>query len=208
MPMFVHWKWDEKQQDFTAIFHFNNESTNPDPPIDRIGFEFTGIEGMCGYTSIHSNQHSIPTSVLEVLKGNVGAKPDKIRATIAWTPSHIELALFTEILRFANAVNELKLDNKRELRDKLQLSSFFEGIINWYKRSEEGVYEDWKDAVFNYSEGFSNVLDRLQDREVLISSELSSDRSRLDQFICFPVCQEYVDYLKEILKPYLEKTRE
>jgi hypothetical protein len=98
---------------------------------------------------------------------------------MSWAPSHPELALLSQLLSYANIVNGFKESNRRELRHKL--GGFAEA---------------------------NNVL------AVKIPKELSAkshviyftrpEDSEDHHHFCTQLCPEYIDYLTDLLKPYLK----
>jgi len=108
-------------------------------------------------------------------------------AWMSWAPSHSELALLSELLSYANIVNGLKESTKRELRVKLEVwkkGNFIEDI---------GEYEPDVWVAFVPKVGTDKHVVYLEKRE----------DSENDYHLCIQLSHEYIDYLKNLLKPYL-----
>jgi hypothetical protein len=95
---------------------------------------------------------------------------------MTWAPSHVELGLLGEILRYANIIDGLSATEKLALRYKLQ-----------------GVKKFGGGGVARYV-----VVPDLKG-----SKEVVFEGKGKEPYFCPLLCPEYIDYLKEVLKPYI-----
>jgi hypothetical protein len=113
-----------------------------------------------------------------------------VRAWTTWAPSHPELGLLMELLSYANVINGLKEAEKRKLKIELQgRKSIYEG----------GVTDE---AVLDFVVDADQIKKRigLDKKTVVYENETYGTLH-----FCVELCSEYIDYLKEILKPYLKE---
>lgn len=103
--------------------------------------------------------------------------PKSHRADVTWAPSHIELGLLSELLRYANIIGGLSETTRRELRKKLEV-----------------IYMD-KYRMFIDEESLIQ-LDQIPNKPHIIYVG-----EGLDLWVY--VCPEYLEYFRKILKPYL-----
>lgn len=142
MPIYVQWDWQEKTKTFLVIFHFFDDFSDPNLRIKR------------------------QEKVFKVMR----FKPE-CKAWMTWAPSHVELGLMGELLRYANIVDGLSECIKRKLRNLLESSP--------------------DDSVTLQLE----LMHRLPSSKHVFQE--------VGTALCVQLCQEYIDYLKEILKPYI-----
>lgn len=111
----------------------------------------------------------------------------KAKPVLTWAPSHIEVALLGDLLRYANIVDGLKESDKRKLRKKFEINISIR---------DDGVF----------------VLSRFDDEEIpdiwfklgtLVGSVAEHKNEERDIFVAIRLEAEYIDYLKEVLKPYI-----
>jgi hypothetical protein len=95
------------------------------------------------------------------------------KAWMTWAPSHVELGLLGELLRYANIVGGLRESEKRKMREVLEGTS------------AEKVTE----LIYGFFDGEIRASQSFDEKEPFFVVEL---------------CSEYIDYLKEMLKPYLK----
>jgi len=93
------------------------------------------------------------------------------KAWMSWAPSHVELGLLGELLRYANIVDGLKEFEKRKLRNVLEGESF----------------EDIDDIA----------------SKVPSTTRIFKSYNRKDPFFVVELCPEYIEYLRKILKLYM-----
>lgn len=105
MPILVQWKWQEKTKTFLVIFHFYDDFSKPNLRLKKRILD--------GVDTFQTKQFS----TYPVTERNRNAPKEwKIEKPIlTWAPSHIDLALLSDLLTFANIVNGLPDDVKRDL---------------------------------------------------------------------------------------------
>jgi hypothetical protein len=127
-----------------------------------------------------ATEKGISDDILNNLKGFKVKKP-----TMTWAPSHIELALLSDLLHYANIIDGLNETDKRTLRYDLEI------MVNM------------EDDFFTMNmKRFNDLNSRFYNKSVLMGYEEKHEKGKLPLF-CIELCPEYIDYLKEILKPYL-----
>jgi hypothetical protein len=213
MPIFVQWKWDEKHEDFIVVFHFDDDYSKKNLRAQRMSF----LNGAPAPGAIWYS----PAPLSASKKGN---PQSKIRTVTTWSPSHVELALLTEILTYANIINGFKRDIRRELRDKLEITSYFKGWDLWIhtmaqlkkelgswesasKHFDKCVGEGIRKSLEESTKDYFDIRQRLGNRTILFSSFVLGspiEKAHVTRFMCLEICPEYIDYLKEILKPYMK----
>jgi len=154
MPVFVQWKWIERTKSFLVIFHFYDDFSKPNLRIKKYEKKQLGM--------ISSSE------VLEPRK-----------AWITWAASHIELALLSELLSYANIINGLKEAKKRKLRSKLECV---------------------KEVRFEGDKEIADVKVPIPKKFVFFV-EHGEPVHVVNCFI--ELCPEYIEYLKKVMKPYL-----
>lgn len=113
-------------------------------------------------------------------------EPRKVRTVVTWAPSHSELGLLMDLLSYANIVNGFKEQVKRELKKKLII------IDLATDRDLEFVAE----RIKNFRKFLVDKIDAFGIQEDQKTGETVWN-------FYSELCPEYLDYLKEILKPYL-----
>jgi len=108
-------------------------------------------------------------------------KPVKIRTVMTWAPNHLELALVSQLLSYANIVNGLSKTERRELRDKL------DHIVSILTDDHDDIRKEFEDKTF-----------------LIGWDDYSVQTDKLSHVFCCELCPEYIDYLKKVLKPYLK----
>lgn len=159
MPVFVEWKWQERTKSFLVIFHFYDDFSKPNLRIRRFA------------------------------KGNrlMFSEPLKAiftkEAWMTWAPSHVEMALLTELLSYANMINGLKEKEKRELKKSLE--------------SRKSLYEaDWMKGILDYHVSPNDTFKEIGiDKKMVIYHDESKK-----VYSGVEICPEYIDYLKKLLR--------
>jgi len=118
----------------------------------------------------------IPEDLMAIFEGQ--------KSITTWAPSHIELGMLSELLRYANVIDGLSEAKKRELRRNLELIG---------EQDRHLTYDD--DSLTKISEVLKNKM-------FVLGSEFG--QNKVGYSLCVELCPEYFDYLKEILKPYLK----
>ena len=113
--------------------------------------------------------------------------PSPLKNTrMTWAPSHVEMALLSDILSYANLINGLKETEKEDLRDKLQ--------------GTRVKYEDTEAHIDEIGYVLQHFLEEVGLKCVICRPDPNSGEWQ----IFFELCPEYIDYLKNVLKPYLK----
>ena len=120
----------------------------------------------------------------EDLSSSKYIEPHNIRTVVTWAPSHIETGLLSEVLSYANIINGFSEEKKRRLLryipglgDFIELQSVAE-IVKFRQSLGRKV------ATLGYD-------------------EIDKKTNRVKFSFCAELCPEYIDYLREILKPYM-----
>jgi hypothetical protein len=93
MPVFVGWKWIEKTKSYLVVFHFIDDFSN---------------------TNLRFEEPNQATMITDSHKKAI-EKP-----WISWAPSHIEIGVLMDVLRYANIIDGLPYGYKRELKPYLE----------------------------------------------------------------------------------------
>lgn len=142
MPVFIEWKWKEKTKTYLVVFHF----------IDDFSSSNLRLEEQRETTIFFTDSVFTPPQKKTVEK-----------PWISWAPSHTEIGVLMDVLRYANIIDGLHYDDKKKLKPYLE-AHHIKGNIG--------------DNLFIYH--------------------------KIEDCICIQICSDYVDYLKELLKPYLQ----
>lgn len=108
------------------------------------------------------------------------------KAIVTWAPSHPELGYLAEVLRYANIIDGLSEDEKRDLRYDLEI---------------EVKLGDWE--FMSDKDRIRDLDKRLKGKKVMVLLGEDSPK-RMDFSPCIELCPEYINYLQELLKPYLK----
>lgn len=177
LPILVQWKWEEKTKSYVVIFHFYDDFSKTNlrlkkrkllsvAPFDRQFLSF----------SIDTRLKSSPDSRIAE------------KSIMTWAPSHIELALLSDLLHYANLIGGLPETVRRDLRYDLEITVVEDGM---------------EDHQFELDEKqFDEIDKRLRNPSVFLGFD-SNIKGKGTTYFCLELCPEYLDYLKEILKPYL-----
>jgi hypothetical protein len=162
MPVYVRWQWKEKTRTFLVIFYFYDDL-------------------------IKSNLRFRPSTVtksgkllvLEDAENNPDVKPQPV---MTWAPTHVEIALLGDVLRYANIIDGLSEVEKRILRNKLEIES-----------SEKDRYVI--DATAYWEDFFKGVPAGLH---------MIAFAGRDDWYLGCELDEKYIKYLAKTLEPYLK----
>lgn len=136
MPVFIEWKWKEKTKSYLVVFHFIDDFSSSNLRLEE----------------------QKEATVFTVSQKKTIEKP-----WISWAPSHTEIGLLMDVLRYANIIDGLNYDYKRKLRPCLEAHVTKGNIGNNF---------------FIYH--------------------------KIEDCICIQLCSDYVDYIKEMLRPYIK----
>lgn len=117
---------------------------------------------------------------MEDVENNPYSPPQPI---MTWAPTHVEIALLGDVLRYANIIDGLSLLEKKKIRKKLEIQI--------------------KDENVNYVHEFE--IDELtKHAPTLTILALEGER---DWFFCCKLNVEYVNFLRDALQPYLDEKK-
>jgi hypothetical protein len=177
MPILVQWKWQEKTKTFLVIFHFYDDFSKPNLRLKK--------RILNGLDTLQTKQFLTYPIAERTRKSSSEWKVEK--PILTWAPSHIDLALLSDLLTHANIINGLPEDVKRDLRYDLE-------IVVDVGKSEFAIDEK---RVADIDRRFPNpctLIGRDRNKEGFFSGSFSIE-----------LCPEYINYIKEILKPYLRR---
>jgi hypothetical protein len=168
MAVFVRWEWKKRSKTFLVVFHFFDDAS-----VHNIRFRSKVV-----------NTFFINYILLEDPSNNPDVSPQSI---MTWAPSHVEIALLGDVLRYANIIDGLTLLEKMELRKKLEI------------QVREGPWQDISDLMSLHEYDFNGLV---QDAPTTTMIALEGDS---DWFFCSKLCQEYIDYLRLAIEPYQKR---
>ena len=106
----------------------------------------------------------------------------KEREIMTWAPSHRELALLSDLLHYANMISGFSEPIRRDLRYDLEIM-----VSEGHNR-------------------FSIDHDKFAEFDIRFSSYVGRERSKegiKETVFCIELSPDYLDYLKDVVKPYL-----
>ncbi len=119
-------------------------------------------------------------------------KDSKVRTITTWAPSHVEIGLLSELLAYANIINGFKVWEREKLIPHLDISkTVFEEYLKTTTIAED---EDPLDNFMKYC----------SEKTFLLGREFNYKLQRNESLFCFELSQDYIGYLKEVLKPYMK----
>lgn len=102
---------------------------------------------------------------------------------MTWAPSHIEIGLLGELLRYANIIDGLNEKEKRTLKRKLELLT------------EEG------ENYCLYEQDLKNLFDKTSEKAWIWTLKIGKDNKREMSF-CPELSVGYIEHIKKIIEPY------
>lgn len=186
MPIVVQWKWKEETKTFLVIFHIYNDYSRDNIRTAEMRFE-----------SEEEPSHKVYLYLPNKFPINSSDSVKYVTTVHTWAPSHFEMALLMQVLCYANIINGLKEEKKRTLR----------GILEWHDiLSREGLFDEITHAIGRLRAYALNEYIRVRkDHTVLIGFESKDGKTLEEPMFCVELCEEYIDYLRNVLKPYLTK---
>ena len=183
MPILVQWKWRERTKSFLVIFHFFDDYSKLNLRVRKRHFikNEKSVEYRKPIYLYVPSQTLFPEEVKDMEKR--GFLSIGIRTTTTWAPSHVELGLLGELLSYANRINGLSETEKREVLKKMLI----------FVDKEKGIEE------CGSFEAYAKL--HVENKTFLMGLESRKGKERAS--FCAELCPEYIDYLKKILKPYL-----
>ena len=170
MPAFIQWKWKEETRSFLVIFHFFDDYSEKNLRLKQ--------------RSLRKDGKSPPIYVISPYEKTT-------HPIMTWAPSHIESALVSQVLCYANIVNGFNERIKRTLRPILEVTT----VKREKKIIELAVSDDLKKA--------------LQDKGFILELKSTKERDDFEEAIfCCPLSIEYVELIWDILKTTLTYVKE
>jgi hypothetical protein len=164
MPIFIQWKWEEETTTFLVIFHFFDDYIKTNIRFRKKRLESESDKRVYQYYPINHGRKSV--------------RPAQFKSVMTWSPSHLELALLSDLLSYANIINGMKEDKKRKLINILQDPLFKIELSGWAENSAREYKKKGRFYLISYGQ------------------EVTED------LYCAELCPEYIDYIKEFLKQY------
>ena len=172
----------KKGRRLSLIFHFYDDYSNP-----NLG---TKNRIVCRDLNMRDSKvvitYSTPPSsrFQSFIDDGIYGKSLGKKAIMTWAPSHPELGYLAEVLRYANIIDGLSEEEKRYLRFDLEL------VVGM------------SDRQFAIDEKRIEDLDfRFADKKKLVFFD---ENIAGKMALCVELCQEYIDYLKLVLKQHLK----
>jgi len=177
MPILVQWKWQNRTKSFLVIFHFYDDfsKSNLRFKMERI-VDKSVVSVQSGVDFRSAIRRFVHPSSIEAFDKSI-TKP-----IMTWAPSHVELGYLGEVLRYANIIDGLNESEKNGLRPLLAAES------------ESHLLTDPYDHL--------RLRVALSDKRELFCIEKENEEINF-AFRGIELCSEYIDYLGEILKPYM-----
>jgi hypothetical protein len=207
MPVFIQWKWQDNTQTFLMIMHFDVDQTANNLRQKEIVFQSSGIS--------FPVQSFLPLDIFEKFREEYPDSDDyakegsKRRSVTTWAPTHVEIGLVSELLGYANIINGLKVWKRQALRNKLdiggKLPEVAQELIDRFKAGKicrEEVCEELDNSSESKEtiEQLCNFAVHCGKKPFLFGHDFDYKKNRLEIVFCFELSQEYIDYLKELLK--------
>ena len=169
MPVFVEWRWKEKTKTFLVIFHFYDDFSRPN-------------------LRVNSTPEKNHLTLFTIVGGDDWLKDVETKgAWLTWSPSHVDLALLTELLTYSNIINGFKEAKKRQLIKRLEFVSR-KGTLN--ELSGEVERCDW-------------IMGGAMHSIVGCDKKTASYKDNDGHWYAMAeLCSEYIAYIKELTEAY------
>jgi hypothetical protein len=177
MPILIRWKWQEKTKSYLVIFYFYDDYSKPnlrfgkrqlthfkDDPKHLFDYDIAGAN--------------------EQAKNTLFAKPE-MKPLMTWAPSHRELALFSDLLHYANMISGFSEEIKRDLRYDLEITV----------STGNNLFALDHNRIDDLDKRFRNPIN-------LFGREKNEEGAK-ETFYCIELSPEYLEYLRDIVKPYV-----
>lgn len=158
MAIFVRWEWKERTKTFLVIFYFVDDRTK-----QNLRFRLKVVDDWKECIG------------LEDPENNPDCSPQMI---MTWAPTHLEIALLGDVLRYANIIDGLDISEKKQLRMKLEIET---------KENNPSFLNNFEIEKLRCNVPFT----------IMISLE-----GKEDWYICSKLTSEYIDYLKNVVNPF------
>jgi len=178
MPILVQWKWQEKTKTYLVIFHFYDDFSHPNLRLKKRKLEW-----------FHSNTKQLMNAPITEISSNSSSEiGHKETSILTWAPSHTEIALLGDLLHYANIIGGLSEGIRRDLRYDLEIT-----VVDKDLDKNEWAMDEKRIADLDR---------RFRNPSVFFGYDLDKEGSK-NAFFCLELSPEYIDYLREILKPYM-----
>jgi hypothetical protein len=176
MPILVRWKWQEKTKSYLVIFYFYDDFSKPNLRFGKRQLTYFKDAPMQLFDHDIAGEHAGD--------GLPVAKPI-IKPIMTWAPSHRELALLSDLLHYANMISGFSEEIKRDLRYDLEITV------------------SMGDDLFGLDEKRIEDLDKRFKNPLVLCGREENKESVSETFFCIELSPEYLEYLKDIVKPYI-----
>lgn len=176
MPILTRWKWHEKTKSYLVIFYFYDDFSRPNLRFGERQLTFFKDAPMQLFDYDIAGKHD--ENVLPVAK--LVVKP-----IITWAPSHRELALLSDLLHYANMISGFSEEIRRDLRYDLEIT--VSAGHNLFELDEKRI---------------EDLDKRFKNPRFLVGRE-KNKKGTLETFFCIELSPEYLEYLRDIVKPYI-----
>lgn len=190
MPIYVQWKWQENTSTFLLILHF--DAVGPEKNLRNRDMGFLRV------IKDTQGQLYIPAEFVETVRSRAEISSPayprdwRKRTVTTWAPSHVEIGLLSELLAYANIINGLKVWERQMLLPALNI------VHDIYSNESEKIppcmTPRWK------------FLKYCGEKAYLLGRDLNYKTHSEETVFCFELSQDYIDYLKEVLKPYMAES--
>jgi hypothetical protein len=196
MPIFIQWKWQEHTQTFLLIIHFDADGSKPNLRKREMFF---------------SPNNGAPLRLcfpFDWVYKDEKCSTYMKRSVTTWAPTHVEIGLLSELLAYANIINGLKPWKREELKSGLDVLSIgIDMANNFMKRIKEaGSTEALKELeqVPNgiEEEPIKRFVKSCGNKAYFFGAETNYKSGEIESLFGFELSQEYIEYLKKLLKPY------
>ena len=210
MPIYVQWKWIDRTQTYLLILHFDSDGSEPNLrnrdmafksslcPRDNMKLYYPSEPpmGICKWSE--AEERKLQTEIEE------GISTVRKRIVTTWAPSHIEIGLMGELLSYANRVNGLKQECRLALRTKLDIAC---NALEYAKLLRFGKIREDDDALKKSTDAFATNFQSLEETTSgetrLLGCDYNYRERKCESVFCTVLTINYIDYLKNILKPYM-----
>lgn len=208
MPIYVQWKWVNKTETFLLLIHFDANWSAKNLRIEPKQFiKHKDFEDILYFPA--------DSQTLEQCKKMNGIESLKVRSVVTWAPTHIENGIVAELLNYANRINGLKREQRKELRIPLQLwhknqdFTFWIEVKNAVDSGDNKALEQLakkyvkeNDSVMKARKFEDNLKTLMHSRMLLFGANDNFSKSSDEYLLCFELCSEYIDYLKKAIEVY------
>ena len=176
MPILIRWKWQEKTKTYLVIFYFYDDFSKPNLRFGERQLTYFKDTPKQLFDYNIAGDHA--ETVLPV------AKPI-MKPVMTWAPSHRELALLSDLLHYANMISGFSEETRRDLRYDLEITV----------SSGDNLFELDENRIEDLDKRFMNPL--------FYCGREKNKEGASETFFCIELSPEYLEYLRDIVKPYI-----